>query len=142
VAFGIILFVYTWYNRKRIVEETHDLHTPGWIAIGACCVLGGVITSWISVGVGEIIALLLFFLGFSPALAVAIGVYTSSVSVLCGVIYHLFALDSISLEVLVFAGQAALIGGYVARHITNRLGSFYLKLFFAGWIFLSGLFMG
>jgi len=142
IVFGCILFIYTLKNRKLVVEETHDLHTPGWVAITLACLVGGVITSWISVGVGEIIALLLFFLGFSPALAVAIGVYTSSLSVLVGIIQHILVLNSISIEVVLFAGQAALIGGYLARHITAKLGSFYLKLFFAGWIFITGLFMG
>lgn len=141
VIFGVILFIYTWKNRFLVVEETHNLHLPGWISVAVTCLIGGVITSWISVGVGEIIALLLFFLGFSPALAVAIGVFTSSVAVLSGVVYHLAA-GNILFEVLVFAGQAALIGGYIARHITQWLGSFRLKIFFAGWIFLSGLFMG
>ncbi len=141
ISFGVILFAYTWKNRLLIVEDTHNLKCSGWIAITLCCIIGGVVTSWISVGVGEGVALLLFFLGFSPLLAVAIGVYTSAISVLCGVIHHLL-LGSVSFEVLLFAGQAALIGGYVARHITAKLGSFYLKLFFALWIFISGVFIG
>lgn len=142
IGFGIILFAYTWHNRFLVVEETHDVKPLGWISIALCCVAGGVMTSWISVGVGEGIALLLFFLGFSPALAVAIGVFTSSISVLTGIIFHLFVIGSVSMEVLLFAGQAALIGGYLARHITAKLGSFYLKLFFAVWIFVSGVFIG
>jgi len=141
VIFGVLLFGYTWRNRFLVVEETHNLHLPGWLAIALVCFLGGIITSWISVGVGEVIALLLFFLGFAPALAVAIGVFTSSVSVLTGIVHHILVTHAISFEVLLFAGQAALIGGYIARHITRKLGSFYLKLFFASWIFLSGLFM-
>ena len=142
IFFGIVLFIYTWRNRFLVVEDTHNLHFPGWTAILLVCFSGGIITSWISVGVGECIALLLFFLGFSPALAVAIGVFTSSISVLTGIVHHLLITKAISFEVLLFAGQAALIGGYLARHITRKLGSFYLKLFFATWIFLSGLFMG
>ena len=142
ICFGLILFAYTWYNRNTVVEETHDLHLGGWITIAATCLLGGIVTSWISVGVGEIIALLLFFLRFVPALAVAIGVYTSAISVLTGVVHHILVLQSISIEVLLFAGQAALIGGYIARHITTKLGGYYLKLFFAVWIFVSGLFIG
>ncbi len=141
IVFGIILFAYTWLNRKLIVEETHEVHLRKCILLAVTALVGGVVTSWISVGVGEILALLLFFLGFSPALAVAIGVYSSSLSVLTGVVFHIFG-HNISIEVLLFAGQAALIGGYLARHITHRLGGYYLKLFFALWIFISGVFIG
>jgi len=80
-------------------------------------------------------------LRFSPKLAVAIGVFTSSMSVLTGVVYHILVVDNIVFEVLVFAGQAAIVGGVLARYISLWLGSFYLKHFFAVWIFLSGILM-
>ncbi len=142
VVFGIILFVYT-FMRKNKKDSGKTSLSPWEISLVVfTCFAGGIITSLISVGVGECIGLLLFFLGFNPRIAVAIGVYTSSISVLSGIVYHAWVINSVSVEILLFAGQAALVGGYVARHITNWLGGFYLKLFFAVWIFGAGLFMG
>lgn len=71
---------------------------------------GGIGSAWLSVGVGECMALLLLLMRISLALAVAVGVYTSALSVLAGGVRHI-ALGAIVLEVVLFAGQAALIGG-------------------------------
>ena len=87
---------------------------------------------------GEAIALLLFFLGYPVFFAVAVGVFTSSIAVLTAVNYHIIAGD-ISIEILLFSGIAAFIGGYLARYITKIIGAFNLKIFFSLWIFASGL---
>lgn len=141
ICFGVVLFFFTL--AKKNYSRNDRTNTKWWeeIAIIITCLVGGVVTSWISVGVGEAIALLLFFLGFNTRLAVAIGVFTSSVSVLTGIIKHTLFSDNVSIEVLVFAGQAALVGGYLARHITAWLGGFYLKIFFSIWIFITGILM-
>ena len=139
IVFGLILFAFTLKKGKRYEGEIFNVNQTQAALITITCFLGGILTAWISVGVGEAIALLLFFLGFPAYFAVAIGVFTSSLSVLTAVNYHIAA-NNISVEVVLFAGMAAFIGGYIARYITNKLGGFNLKLFFAVWIFVSGLY--
>lgn len=139
ITFGCILFIFTLKTGRNYQGEMTSLHGLRAIAAGTTCFLGGILTAWISVGVGEAIALLLFFFGYPAFFAVAVGVFTSAVAVLTAVHFHIAA-NNISIEVLLFAGMAALIGGYVARFITNKLGGFNLKLFFAVWIFLSGIY--
>ncbi len=140
--FGVVLFVYTLATRN---VQRHEQTRLSLMAAGSIVVtglLGGMVTAWLSVGVGECLALLLFFLGFNAKLAVAVGVIASSISVLTGVVHHIVVTEAVRWEVFLFAGQAALIGGYLARHITLWLGGHKLKLFFAVWIFLSGVFIG
>ncbi len=141
MVFGVVLFTYTFATRKTQPKDIAALAPKHWWAIGGTCIGGGMITAWLSVGVGECLALLLFFVGFSAKLAVAMGVFVSAVAVLTGVIYHIVVTQSVVWEVFLFAGQAALIGGFIARYLTLWLGGFKLKLFFAVWIFLSGIFV-
>ena len=141
VFFGGVLLFFTFYKGITAKELIHSLRTFEVVLISVTCLVGGVITAWISVGVGEMIALLLFFLGFPAAIAVAVGVCMSAVAVLTGVQYHLWITDSISPEVVIFAGAAAFIGGYIAKYITRALGSYYLKIFFGLWILITGLIM-
>ena len=159
ISFGVLLILFTAlsYWRRKAAAQPLDEVTEFRLRVGArkrftmstaeklalivTCLLGAMVTAWISVGVGEFVALLLFFLRFPTAIAVAIGVFTSSIAVLTGVIHHGWVAPNVSLEILVFAGQAALIGGYLARYITQVLGAQRLKLFFAVWIIVSALFM-
>ncbi|MCD9459973.1 sulfite exporter TauE/SafE family protein [Marinibactrum halimedae] len=141
IVFGIALFAYTLINRTRELLEHPPLEWSGTLLLIVAGFFGGMVTAWISVGVGECIALLMFFLRFHPSVAVAMGVFTSAIAVLTGIIQHTWVVPSVSIEVFLFAGQAAFVGGYVARLITQKLGGFNLKLFFALWILVTGLFM-
>ena len=140
IFFGIILLVTTLIKNQQTAASFADPQGIKSSAILFTCFVGGIITSWISIGVGEAIAILLFLLGYPAYFAVAVGVFCSSVAVLSAVFPYIVN-QNIVASIVIFAGMAALIGGYVARYITHRLGAFYLKLFFATWIFLSGLFM-
>ncbi|AJQ96827.1 sulfite exporter TauE/SafE family protein [Gynuella sunshinyii] len=156
ITFGIVLIVFTLLTRKRsasqqtplkdnvhqrLTQVSQSLTVTETVLLVLTSLAGGMVTAWISVGVGEFVALLLFFLRFPTSVAVAIGVFTSSIAVLTGVIQHLSPHLNISLEIVLFAGQSALIGGFLARYITQYLGGNRLKLFFSAWIILTGILM-
>ncbi|MBX2809286.1 MAG: sulfite exporter TauE/SafE family protein [Cellvibrionaceae bacterium] len=141
ISFGIILLIYAFTKNAKTPIALTELNALKIASAVPVCFIGGIITSWISIGVGELAALLLFFLGVNAKIAVAIGVYTSSISVLTGVIKYIFVDFSVSIEVVLFAAQAALVGGFFAKYITKFLGDFYLKLFFAIWIIGTALLM-
>ena len=140
ILFGFILLLVT-------LRKNPDRHTRYHIRrfdvalIVATCFVGGMITSWISIGAGEWIALLLFFLGYPTMVSVCVAVCISSLTVLSGLPYHLFIADSIIWEVLLFAAPAAIMGGAIARFLAERLGPIRLKVFFATWILATGFAM-
>lgn len=111
------------------------------LLIGIVSLLGGMVTSWISVGAGEWVALILFFLGFPTMVAVCVAVCISSLTVLAGIPYHLLVTHSVSTEIILFAAPGALLGGFVARYLAEQLGPVRLKVFFAAWILATGLAM-
>ena len=140
ILFGITLLVITL--RKSPHRHTrYTIKGADKLLIGTVSLLGGMITSWISVGAGEWVALLLFFLGFPTMVAVCVAVCISALTVLAGIPYHLWVAQSISVEILLFAAPGAMLGGGVARYLAERLGPIRLKVFFAAWILATGLAM-
>ena len=137
ILFGLILlFVTLKINPHK--HTRYHVHPPDILPLIATCFAGGVITSWISVGAGEWVALLLFFLGYPTMISVCIAVCISSLTVLGGISYHLFITNSISWNILLFAAPGALIGGSIARYLAERLGPTRLKIFFSTWILATG----
>ena len=140
ILFGLILLLTTLRKNPHMHTRYHTNQVDIALII-ITCLAGGMITSWISVGAGEWIALLLFFLGFPTMISVCVAVCISSLTVLSGVIYHLFITDSIVWEILLFAAPGAIAGGTVARLLAERLGPMRLKVFFAAWILSTGIVM-
>ncbi len=140
ILFGcVLLFVTLRKDQHR--HTRYYIRSMDMPLIVASSLAGGMITSWISIGAGEWIALLLFFLGFPTMVSVCIAVCISSLTVLSGLPYHLFVTDSVSWEILLFAAPAAIVGGTIARLLAERLGPTRLKIFFATWILATGLAM-
>lgn len=100
---------------------------------------GGVITAWLSIGVGEILAIVLLALGFNVRFSVAAAVCVSSISVLTAISYHLFYLGTVHFPVLLFAGPGALIGGFIARYVAVAISPLKLKVVLSGWVIISGV---
>ncbi|MFC3123411.1 sulfite exporter TauE/SafE family protein [Agaribacter flavus] len=100
---------------------------------------GGVITAWLSVGVGELIAVYLILRGFNVTFSIAVAVILSAFSVWGGVYYHVSASQAIYWDIVLFAGAGAVIGGLVAKYLVLFFSPVRLKIFFATWIMIMGV---
>lgn len=140
IFFGLLLLIVTLRKNPQRRTRYHIPRTDIPLVI-AVSFAGGMLTSWISVGAGECIAILLFFLGYPTMVSVCIAVCISSATVLSGIPYHIFITESVSWEILVFAAPAAIVGGSIARLFAERLGPIRLKVFFAAWILATGIVM-
>ena len=109
------------------------------IAIPIVSLIGGVITAWLSIGIGELLAVYLIMRGFNVTFAIAIAVILSAISVWGGVLYHAFISGGIYWPVVMFAGIGAVMGGIVAKYLTLFFSPAKLKIFFAGWILILGV---
>lgn len=130
----------------RSIKTRHrdELHSPALnssqkVLVAASCFIGGVITAWLSIGVGEILAIVLLALGFNVRFSVAAAVSVSSISVLTAISYHLFYLGTVHFSVLLFAGPGALIGGFIARYVAVAISPLKLKIVLSGWVLISGV---
>ena len=120
-------------NTERIIKLNHSWKIILVIISG---LIGGAITAWISVGVGEILAICLIFLGYQLNFAIAIAVCASAATVIFALPYHA---SSVNLELLVCVAPGALIGGAVARKVTITIGAYRMKILMALWIIFSAV---
>ncbi|MDN3653295.1 sulfite exporter TauE/SafE family protein [Thalassotalea ponticola] len=139
LVFGIVVLYHCAYLNKRSTHRGAKTLTAKEVALIAfVSFIGGIITAWISVGVGEIVAVILLIRGFSVMFSVATGVIVSAISVICGVPYFI-ELSLINTQVLMFAAPGAMVGALLARYLALWLGAQRLKLFLGSWILLVGI---
>jgi uncharacterized membrane protein YfcA len=117
---------------------TTRLSVFDYIALPAIALVGGGITAWLSIGVGELVAVYLIIRRFNVTLAIAAAVILSALTVWGGVIFHLVITQAIYWPVVLFAGAGAIAGGILAKKLVLYFSVKNLKLFFAGWIFILG----
>ena len=101
--------------------------------------LGGIVTAWLSVGVGELVAVYLILRGFNIAGSIALAVILSAFSVWSAIYYHVTVSHAIYWEVLLFAGAGAIVGGIIAKRVVLFFPVVKLKIFFASWVLIMGV---
>ncbi|WP_286233489.1 sulfite exporter TauE/SafE family protein [Thalassotalea sediminis] len=109
------------------------------IALIAISLIGGVITAWLSVGVGELIAIYLILRRFDITMAVAVAVVVSAFTVWSAIWHHTIVSFQVYWQVVVFAGPGAVLGGIFAKTLVSYLSATKLKLFFAFWLLVIGV---
>jgi uncharacterized membrane protein YfcA len=138
ISIGIIMLYRLMHHYRADEFHSPTLTGPNKLLIIVSCFVGGMITWWLSVGVGEILAIVLLMLGYNIRFAVTIAVTVSAVTVWLALPYYLILGDTIDYKILLFAGPAALIGGFIARHLAIAISALRLKILLSLWIILSG----
>lgn len=133
---GSVILVRSFRTKQEALGRENFLTTTEKILLACASFIGGAMTAWISIGIGEILLIFLIFLGFRLNVAVAAAVCVSAINVLVAVPHHI-QMQSISIEVLIYAAPGALIGGVIARYLAIHLGAQKLKAAASGWIILS-----
>lgn len=100
---------------------------------------GGVLTAWLSVGVGEILALYLIFRRFDAGMAVAAAVVVSALTVWSAAPQHFYIAPNVYWQVILFAGPGAVLGGIFAKTLALWMSPRTLKIFFSLWVLMMGL---
>lgn len=124
-------------KKQTPVKEVNVVNLTDKIVLISLSYLGGIITAWLSVGVGEIIAFYLIFRGYRVTLAIAVAVVLSAGTVWSGIGYHIYE-NNIYWNVLYFAGPGAVIGAVLAKRLATSIPVFQLKMFFAIWVLTAG----
>ena len=139
IVLGLALIVSTWtVNLAR--PEREQLSRIDLVVLLLIAVPGGMITALFSVGIGELVALYLFIRHYPVVLCTGAACLISSVSVIAGMVWHIEA-GTIQWEVVLLAGPAAALGGFLARPIALWLGARRLKSLDGAWIVLSAFYL-
>lgn len=123
---------------KRTVFTSHFSHFD-LVALPLVAFVGGAVTAWLSVGVGELVAVYLIMRGFSVTMSIALAVILSAASVWGAIGYHVFVSHAVIWQVVLFAGAGAIIGGILAKRVVLAFSPTRLKIFFGSWVFIMGV---
>lgn len=144
VGFGIFsiflaVAIFASIPLLRRTRFASTLARPDVIALPLIAFVGGIITAWLSVGVGELVAVYLIMRGRNVTMAIAVAVILTACSVWPAVVYHLLQTKAIVWQVWLFAGAGAIVGGIVARHVVLAFKPLQLKVFFGLWVLVMGV---
>ncbi|WP_395341548.1 sulfite exporter TauE/SafE family protein [Ningiella sp. W23] len=121
----------TKFKEKLLIIDAFALSVIG--------LAGGVVTAWLSVGVGELVAVYLILRGFNITFAIALAVILSALSVWSAIGYHIAVSGAVYWQIVLFAGAGAVVGGMIAKHVVLFFSPVNLKIFFASWVMIMGL---
>lgn len=110
-----------------------------YIALISIGLFGGAITAWLSVGIGELLAIYLILRRFDISMAVAAAVIVSAFTVWAAIGQHTLVSFQVYWQVAIFAGPGAVLGGIFAKTLVTHLSATRLKLFFAFWLLVIGI---
>jgi len=133
---GLFILQKTLLN-KGTERKSNKLTQKETIGLVVVSLIGGSITALLSIGIGELVAIYLIWLGYRANFAIALAVCVTSISVLTAIPYYIFQEPMINLSLLLFVAPGALIGGYFANRLSLRLGAYRVKLFISIWIIMS-----
>jgi len=133
-----ILIIITVYFLKP-QRERSQLLMFDWFMLSVIGFIGGTITAWLSVGVGELLAIYLILRRFDISMAISVAVIVSAITVWVGIWQHTMVDFQVYWQVVLFAGPGAVLGGLLGKTLVNYMSATRLKLFFAFWLFIIGL---
>jgi uncharacterized membrane protein YfcA len=114
IALALVLEMRLGQRQYRMrIEEHSPRKDAGYVA---ACLAGGVVNAWVSIGIGEVVALyLLFAYRIRIEAAIATGVAALAFDSLLGLAFHAH-LGDVPWEYLVFTAPGCVVGGrYGAR---------------------------
>ncbi|WOJ94490.1 sulfite exporter TauE/SafE family protein [Congregibacter variabilis] len=126
-------------SRKQDTVFQERLRRSDLLALGPIAFMGGIVTAWLSVGVGEFVAFYLILRRYDVKLAVAVAVVLSAITVWSAAPEQLIMGESADWSVIMFAGPGAIIGAVIARQLALAMNTIKLKRFFGIWLVLIGI---
>jgi len=136
ISLGIMLFLTTLQSKER----TRNWGAGAKIATVLASLLGGILTGWVAIGEGEMLAATLMLLfGFSAAEAITLGVVLLSLNSIYLALLHTTIIGGVSWEIASFTVLGCVYGAQVAPYLARKFNSHYLKRIFAVVAILDGL---
>lgn len=138
ILLGIALLLQLFLVKQSDKNRT-QLSTVDYALLILVGYFGGLITAWLSVGVGELLVFFLIIRGFHITMAIAAAVVVTAITVWSASIEHLWLNSQTVWQVAMFAGPGAIVGGILAKTLAAKISTTRLKLLLALWILFMGL---
>lgn len=140
-GFSILLSLAIFASIPLLKQQTfrQKLSALDSMFLPIIALIGGGVTAYLSIGVGELVAVFLIMRQFNVTFSIAVAVILSAFSVWSAILFHLAVTEAIYWPVVLFAGAGAIIGGTIAKYLVLYFSPRNLKIFFAAWVFLLGV---
>jgi uncharacterized membrane protein YfcA len=112
--------------------QEQEIPRHAYLPLILVSLVGGIITGWIAIGVGEVVAAFLVVMySLHIERGIGLGVVLLSISSITLVILYQYFLDGIPWEVVMFTGFGCVFGGRLGPYVSQWIGPRNLKKFFA-----------
>ncbi len=136
ISLGVLLFLTTLKTKER----TRNWGTKAKIATILSSFVGGILTGWVAIGEGEVLAAtLMLFFGFSAIEAITVGVVLLSLNSIYLALLHTTILQGVSWEIAAFTVLGCVYGAQAAPYLASKFNGHTLKRIFAVVAILDGL---
>ena len=141
ILVGVTILVSARHASKRTTERSlSELGGRTLIATVAICAAGGLLTAWVAIGIGEILAaFLIVCCAQRTERAVGLGVVLLAATCIALALVHAFWLGGVLWEWVAFLVLGVVFGGRLGPYLVQWISSRTLKLFFAAVAILDGL---
>src|SRR5208283_3984542 len=120
---SILLGVLTIVLSRRVVTTVASARIPAGAAAPLLIIsfIGGLITGWIAIGEGELVAaLLMLFYGMNVAACIGLGVVLLAINSIFLTLLHWFLLGGIPWSIAAFTGLGCVFGARLAPFLSRR----------------------
>lgn len=136
ICLGMLLFLTTLKTKER----TRNWGNKAKIATVFSSFVGGILTGWVAIGEGEVLAAtLMLFFGFSATEAITVGVVLLSLNSIFLALLHTTIIGGVSFEIAAFTILGCVYGAQAAPYLARKFNSNTLKRIFAVVAILDGL---
>lgn len=120
-------------NRK---ENLDSLPQKAFVPVFLISIVGGIITGWVAIGEGEIIAAFCMLVyGLNASKSIGMGVVLLAINSIVLALLHAFYFGGVPWDLAAFTMLGVLWGGRMGPYISQRFAQLNIKRFF-GWIAL------
>lgn len=151
IFIAIVVGLELRFASRASAEAMPPLRPGELLVFGLACMLGGVVTAWVSIGIGEVIALwLLFRHRVRVEKAIGTGVAALALSAIIGISLHAWrSFETLPWEYLAFTVPGVVLGGFSGARAAQWLEATMrakgkrspLKIIFAVVVALDGIVM-
>ena len=130
ILLGVLTIVLSrrFANSKAITVIPPNATVP----LFAISLIGGLITGWIAIGEGELVAaLLMLAYGMDVTACIGLGVVLLSINSIFLTLIHSFFLGGIPWDIAAFTGLGCVFGARLAPYLSHRSNPMVLKTIFA-----------
>lgn len=131
---SILLGVLTLVLARRTSQRAtlREIPANASLPLFVAAVIGGLITGWIAIGEGELVAaLLMLAYGVEVTVCIGLGVVLLSINSIYLTVLHQFLLGGIPWDIAAFTGLGCVFGARLAPWLSRRSHPLVLKTIFA-----------